>query len=114
LTQIKSARGGRSHTTVYVRFAPKATVADQNVIRRFCAKNCREQVQQHSRAEGNLLDHLVGPRQQRDRRIEAERLGSFQVDDELKFVRKLGRQVAGLGAFENAIDVGCRAAARAP
>jgi hypothetical protein len=34
LTQIKSARGGRSHTTVYVRFAPKATVADQNVIRR--------------------------------------------------------------------------------
>ena len=42
--------------------------------------------------------------QQRDRRIEAERLGSCQVDDELKFVRKLDRQVAGLGAFENAID----------
>src|SRR5262249_47326145 len=28
----------------------------------------------------------------------------------LKFVRKLDRQVAGLGAFKNAIDVGCRAA----
>jgi hypothetical protein len=24
-----------SHTTVHVRFGPKATVADQNVIRRF-------------------------------------------------------------------------------
>jgi hypothetical protein len=27
-------RGGRSHAIVHVRFAPKATVADQNVIRR--------------------------------------------------------------------------------
>jgi hypothetical protein len=27
--------GGRSHTIVHVRFAPKATVADQNVIRRY-------------------------------------------------------------------------------
>jgi hypothetical protein len=28
-------RGGQSHKFMSVRFAPKATVADQNVIRRF-------------------------------------------------------------------------------
>src|SRR6516165_3393780 len=66
--------------------------------------------EQHDETRASSLDHLVGACQQRDRRIEAERLGSCQVDDELKFVRKLDRQVAGLGAFENAIDVGCRAA----
>src|SRR5258708_3176403 len=32
---VSRDRGGRSHTIVHVRFAPKATVADQNVIGRY-------------------------------------------------------------------------------
>jgi hypothetical protein len=32
---VISYRGRPSHTVMHVRFAPKATVADQNVIRRF-------------------------------------------------------------------------------
>jgi|SRR6516165_3898061 hypothetical protein len=33
--RVMSNRGGGSHTPMHVRFAPKATVANQNVIRRF-------------------------------------------------------------------------------
>jgi hypothetical protein len=37
------------------------------------------------------LDHLVGARQQRDRRVEAQRLSGLQIDHQLVFVRKLHR-----------------------
>src|SRR5262245_347908 len=55
------------------------------------------------------FDHLVGAREQRNRRIKIKRLGGFQVDDQLEFGRKLDWEVARPFAFEDAIDVGGRA-----
>ena len=43
---------------------------------------------------GSLLDHLVGGRQQRFRDGKAERLGGFEVDDEIE----LGRRCTGRSA----------------
>ena len=39
------------------------------------------------------------------RHVEAERLGGLEVDDQLVFGRRLHRQVGGLLAFKDAIDV---------
>jgi hypothetical protein len=56
------------------------------------------------------LDHLV--RQEQDGRWdrEAQRLGGLQVDDQLKFRGLLHRQVGGLGALEDLVHIGGRAA----
>jgi hypothetical protein len=40
-----------------------------------------------------LFDHLVGARKQCGRYIEAERLGGFEVDDQLELGGLLDRQV---------------------
>ena len=72
------------------------------------AKSDREQTQQ--RACSALLDHLVGAREQRRRHVEAQRLGSLEVDHKLVFGRRLHRQVGRLLALEDAIDItGCAA-----
>src|SRR5262245_15562036 len=55
------------------------------------------------------LDHLVGAREQRRRHLEAEAFGRSEIDDQLELGRRLDRQVARLLAFEDAIDVRCRA-----
>src|SRR5207247_2955576 len=57
-----------------------------------------------------LFDHLVRPEQDRLRDREAERLGGLEVDHELELCRLLDRQVAGLGAFEDFVNVGGRTA----
>jgi len=44
----------------------------------------------------DLLNHLVGAREQRRRNGDAERPGRLQVDDELEFGRLLDRQVLRL------------------
>src|SRR5262245_35166981 len=53
------------------------------------------------------FDHLVGACEQRGRPFEAESLCRVQVDHQLVFGRCLYRQVGGLLALEDAIDVAC-------
>ena len=42
------------------------------------------------------FDHLVGAGKKRRRQSEAERLGGFEIDDELKFSRVLHRLISQL------------------
>ena len=56
-----------------------------------------------------LFDHLVGTLLEVQRHVEAERLGSLEIDHKLEFDRGLDRKFARLGALEDAIGIGCRA-----
>jgi hypothetical protein len=59
---------------------------------------------------GQSVDHLVGQDQSRRRHGEAERFGCLQVDHEFEFGWLLDREIGGLSAFEDFIDVvGCLA-----
>src|SRR6202045_4695683 len=51
------------------------------------------------------LDHLIRPLQERRRDRQAEGPGGLEVDDQLKLLGLLDREVGGLGAFEDLIDV---------
>src|SRR3954454_23519106 len=54
------------------------------------------------------FDYLVRAGEQRRRHLEAERLGGLEVDNEFVLGRGLHRQVGGLLAIEDAINVaGC-------
>jgi hypothetical protein len=57
-----------------------------------------------------LFDHLVGEREQPIWHVEAERLGSTEIDDQVEFGRQLHRQVAGFLPFENPAGVDAGAA----
>ena len=52
-----------------------------------------------------LFDHLIGTRKERWRYGETKRLGGFQVNHQFELGRGLHREVSGLLAFKNAIDV---------
>src|SRR6516162_7573947 len=67
-----------------------------------CAIRRREQVQQCAWTRRQLLDYLVGARGKRRRHIEAERLRSLEIDDELELSRLHGGKLGRLGALENA------------
>jgi hypothetical protein len=56
------------------------------------------------------LDDFVGRGQQRRRNGEAEGFGGLEVDDQLETRRLLDRQIAGLCAFQDLVDVADRAA----
>src|SRR6516225_8912173 len=51
------------------------------------------------------FDHLVGAQQDRLRHRKAERLGGLEVHCHLELGRKLHREIAGLLAAQNAIDI---------
>jgi hypothetical protein len=51
-----------------------------------------------------LFDHFVGGGEQRRRRVDAERLGGLEIDNQFVLRRRLYRKV-GLFALEDAIDV---------
>src|SRR5512132_1572450 len=54
------------------------------------------------------FDHLVGAGEHGRGDVEAERLGGLEVDHQLELGRVLYRQIAGLLALEDTIDVaGC-------
>jgi enolase len=57
------------------------------------------------KALGYLLDHLVRPRQQRLRHLDAKRLRCLLIDDQLELCRCLYRQVGRLLALQDAINV---------
>src|SRR4030095_3637905 len=63
----------------------------------------------HAGLSRRLLDHPVCPRQHCARNREADLLGSYQVNHELKLRGLLDWQLGGLGAFENFVYVGGRA-----
>jgi hypothetical protein len=50
------------------------------------------------------LDHLVGAYEQSGRHLEAERLRGLEIDRQAKLGRVLHRQVANLGAAQQAVD----------
>src|SRR5262245_55842187 len=53
----------------------------------------------------SLFNHLIGASKERGWYREAERLGSDQVDDQVEFDRLLDRQVRGLCAAQNLVDI---------
>src|SRR5499427_3127974 len=58
-----------------------------------------------SAANYSLFDHLVGEDVELRRDRHAERVGGLAIDHQVEFRRLLDRQVAGLGAFEDLVDV---------
>src|SRR5262249_48793152 len=58
-------------------------------------------------AHGNSFDHLVGANQERFWQRKANRLGSFEIHDQLELGWPLDRQLARVCARENSIDVAC-------
>ena len=60
------------------------------------------------RSKASLFDHRVGADKKRGRHGEAERFGSLHVDHQLELGRLLYRQIGGLGAFEDLVDVAAR------
>src|ERR1700737_4463682 len=53
----------------------------------------------------SLFDNLVGAGEQLRRHVDAERLGSSEIDDEIEFGWLLDRNVTGLRPAQNLIDV---------
>src|SRR6266404_3739332 len=56
------------------------------------------------------FDYLVGAREQHRRHIESQRLGRLQVDDQFELGRRLNGEIAGIGALQDSVDVGCGSA----
>ena len=51
------------------------------------------------------FDNLVGAGEERRGHFEAERLGGLQIDEQLKFVGSIDRDVARLGSVEDLLHV---------
>src|SRR5262245_34788432 len=75
----------KSRPCWYVRFVPQAVVS--------------------IRSKAALFDHRVGAGEERWWHVKTERLSCFQIDHQLVLGRRLHRQVGGLLALEDAVDV---------
>jgi len=47
----------------------------------------------------DLLDHFIRPRQHIRRNRQADLVGGFQINDQLKLYRLLNRKISGLGVI---------------
>src|SRR6516225_10028456 len=68
----------------------------------------------HSEPPFTSLDHLVGAGEQRERKCDAKRFGSLEVEDQLDSRLLLDRHVGWLVALENAAGVDAREAIQVP
>src|SRR5262245_37650070 len=57
------------------------------------------------RTSANLFNHLVGARENRRRHCQTERPSCLEVDHQFVFCRCLYRQIRGLLALEDAVDI---------
>src|SRR4051812_3426962 len=55
--------------------------------------------------EPRLLYHLVGPTEDSDRDVEAERLGGLEIEGQFEFACLLDRKICRLRSLENAGDI---------
>ena len=86
---VPALAGGPSQSS---RRAGDPRAADRRTSRASCRRRkYAGQRGQQEAAAVHLLDDLIRPRQQRGRDREAERLGGFEVDDQLKFRGVLDR-----------------------
>src|ERR1700740_1601556 len=60
-------------------------------------------------SKSTLFDHLVGPREQRWRNLEAERPGGLEVNKHLELGGLLNRKLGWFCTLEKLIDVGSSA-----
>ena len=51
-----------------------------------------------------LFDHLVGDGEKRGRNVEAECLGSRQIDDKIELRRLLDRDIGGFGSAQDLVE----------
>src|SRR5262245_26606491 len=89
----------------HFRLAPDRRHASRpRSVSRWAITGCEQ-----SQQTAQLFDHLVGAGQHARRQLKAERLCGLEVDHELELGGLLYRQVGGLLALEDAIDVPCNA-----
>src|SRR5271168_3912843 len=56
---------------------------------------------------GPSLDDFGGAGEQRRRKLEADRPGGLEIDDQVEFGGKADRQLARLRPAQDAVDIGC-------
>src|SRR2546425_2341010 len=98
---MKAMARQRSHSIEFKRQVAQEFIAGESLYalskRHDNARTGCERSQQGS----PLLDHLVGALLEKEWHVEAERLGSLEVDHQLELDRELDWQFARLGAFQN-------------